>query len=149
MFTQLLVGSLLVCMTIVATVAFIGVASAALSKVGGRLVGGRWQLKFLASLALVVLWLLGALTVSVWIWAAAFLQLGLFVQLEESLYFSVVSFTTLGYGDVTIDKEWRLLSGVIAANGLILFSLVTAYLIEFIGRVRKAAIGTGREGNDV
>ena len=39
----------------------------------------------------------------------AFIILGLFESMEEALYFSVVALTTLGFGDVTLDAQWRLL----------------------------------------
>ena len=69
--------------------------------------------------------------------------LGLFESFEESLYFSSVAFTTLGFGDITLGPEWRLLSGVMAANGLIVFSLTTAFLIELMRRLNKT---TGESG---
>jgi len=59
-------------------------------------------------------------------------MLGCFSSLEESLYFSMVSFTALGFGDLTLPQEWRILSGMIAANGLVLFGLNTAFLIEVL-----------------
>lgn len=138
MFSQLLVGSLLICATIIIEVLFIGGAIICLTRAGKWLIAGRKILKLMVSLTLVILWLLVALSVAVWIWAGAFLVLDQFKDVESALYFSVVSFTTLGYGDVIIGKEWRLLSGMIAANGLILFSLNTAFLIEFIVRLRGA-----------
>ncbi len=138
MLSQLLLGSALVCATIIVEVSFIGMASAALSRVGNRLTTGRKLMKFMLALLAVVLWMLAAISIGVWIWASAFLVLGQFQELETALYFSVVSMTTLGYGDIVIGKEWRLLSGLIAANGLILFSLATAFFIEFISRLRAA-----------
>ena len=137
MLIQLLVGAVLVCATVIVTVGFIAVATLVLTKLGKWMITGRWFVKLMTSLSAVVLWMLGALTLSVWIWAGAFMALGQFATLEEAVYFSVVSFTTLGFGDVVIGEDWRLLSGIIAANGLILFSLVTAFLIEFIVRLRK------------
>ena len=137
MLIQLVVGAVLVCATVVVTVGFIAAATLVLTKVGKWMITGRWFVKLITSLSAVVLWMLGALTLSVWIWAGAFMALGQFATLEEAVYFSVVSFTTLGFGDVVIGEDWRLLSGIIAANGLILFSLVTAFLIEFIVRLRK------------
>jgi len=68
-------------------------------------------------------------------WALAFWSIGAFEGLERALYFSMVSFTTLGFGDVTLPQNWRLLSGIIAANGLILFGLNTAFLIEILQRL--------------
>ena len=71
-----------------------------------------------------------ALTVMVWLWALLFWGLSIFPELEPSLYFSLVAFTTLGFGDVILPNEWRLLAGFIAANGFILFGLGTAYMME-------------------
>ncbi|WP_298466009.1 ion channel [uncultured Erythrobacter sp.] len=143
MLTQLVVGSALVCVTIVIIVGFMAFASVSLTRLGDWLISGHPVTRLMISLTGVVLWLLAALSIAVWVWAGAFLSLGVFNTLEESLYFSVVSFTTLGFGDVVIGKDWRLLSGVIAANGLILFSLITAFLIEFIARLERARNGTG------
>ena len=84
---------------------------------------------------IMTIWLLLALGLGVWVWALAFMILGLFETMEAALYFSAVAFTSLGFGDVTLDAKWRLLSGFIAANGLILFSLATAFLIEVMRRL--------------
>ena len=138
MLAQLLVGSALVCFSIVVMVGFISVAIVMLKRIGTWLVEGNPIIRMMVSLSGVVLWLLAALTVAVWIWAAAFFLLGLFETFEESLYLAAVAFTTLGFGDVVIGKDWRLLAGLIAANGLILFSLVTAFLIEFVSQLRRA-----------
>ena len=138
MLAQLLLGSLLISATIVVEIGFIGIAAATLSKIGHHLSSGRKLFKFMLSLLAVVLWLLAAISIGVWIWASAFMALDQFQDIETALYFSVVSMTTLGYGDIVIEKDWRLLSGLIAANGLILFSLATAFFIEFINRLAKA-----------
>jgi hypothetical protein len=79
---------------------------------------------------------LGIITAGVWIWALAFYLLGIFATLEASVYFSLVSFTTLGFGDVLLPDEWRLLSGMAAANGLLNFGLLTALLVEALRHVR-------------
>ena len=76
----------------------------------------------------------------VWVWAAAFLELGAFSTLEESVYFALVVFTTLGLGDVILPMEWRLLAGMAAANGFLNFGLLTALLIEALRQVRLAQV---------
>lgn len=142
MFTQLLIGSALICLTVAIAAGFVGGATIGLTHAGKWLVSGRKVLKLMISLTAMVLWMLVALSIAVWLWAGLFLLLGQFNNLETSLYFSVVSFTTLGFGDIVIGPEWRLLSGLMAANGLILFSLTTAFLIEFIIRLRAAQENT-------
>ncbi|MXW90217.1 MAG: two pore domain potassium channel family protein [Rhodospirillaceae bacterium] len=86
----------------------------------------------------VSLWLLMGLGASIWIWAVFLHWTGALADLELSLYFSLVSFTTLGFGDILLDKPYRLLSGMMAADGLILFGLTTAFLIEFIRSLHVA-----------
>ena len=84
------------------------------------------------ALCLVSLWLMAGMHVTVWIWALYFLWAGALPDLETALYFSLISFTTLGFGDIVLDGSHRLLSGVLAANGLILFGLTVAMLVDFI-----------------
>ncbi len=88
-------------------------------------------------LAAATLWMLGALTVAAWLWAGLFMYLGAFDALEPSLYFATVSLTTLGFGDVILSDDVRLLSAIVAANGLLMFGLSTAFMIEFVGGVRR------------
>ncbi|QLC23836.1 two pore domain potassium channel family protein [Parasphingopyxis algicola] len=137
MLAQIVVGSVLIALTVIVEAAFIGIAIAALRRFGAKIVTGRRIVKLIAFITGMTLWMVAALTIAVWLWAAAFLLLGLFPTLEEAVYFSAVSFTTLGFGDVLLDKPWRLLSGFIAANGLILFSLTTAFLIEAVRGVHR------------
>ena len=69
------------------------------------------------------------------LWAHAYLRVGAFEQLDESLYFSMVTFTTLGYGDITLSSEWRLLASFQAANGIIIFGWTTALVAAVIQRL--------------
>lgn len=95
-------------------------------------------------LCIALLWMLGLLTAAVWIWAVAFWALGVFVTLEASVYFSLVAFTTLGFGDILLPQDWRLLAGVIAANGLLNIGLYTAILVETLRHLRLGQIETKR-----
>lgn len=90
-----------------------------------------------AMLAAATLWMLGALTVAAWVWAGLFVYLGAFDAFEPSLYFAIVSLTTLGFGDVILSADVRLLSGIVAANELLMFGLSTAFMIEFVNNVRR------------
>lgn len=92
--------------------------------------------KLLLVMMAVSMMVLGLVTAGVWIWAVAFYGLGIFGTMEEAVYFGLVSFTTLGFGDVLLPKEWRLLSGMAAANGLLIFGLLTALLVEALRHVR-------------
>jgi hypothetical protein len=100
--------------------------------------------KLLLLLIGVGLWVLAVITAGVWIWALAYLALGTFGDLETAVYFSLVSFTTLGFGDVILPAEWRLLSGMEAANGFLSFGLLTALLVEALRQVRLSQLETRR-----
>jgi hypothetical protein len=73
-------------------------------------------------------------TIEVWIWAMVLLATGAVDGLEPALYFALVAFTTVGFGDITLTPEWRLLSALIAANGFLLFGWSTAYMVELVRR---------------
>jgi voltage-gated potassium channel Kch len=68
-------------------------------------------------------------------WAHAYLRVGAIEHLETALYFSMVTFTTLGYGDVTLPPDWRLLASFEAANGIIMFGWTTALVAAVIQRL--------------
>ena len=90
----------------------------------------------MAILSLALFWTLVMMTVSVWIWAMSLFWLGIFTTLESSVYFALVAFTTLGFGDILLPQEWRLLGGMAAANGLLMFGLLTAILVEILRDTR-------------
>lgn len=69
------------------------------------------------------------------IWACTYLALSASEGLEQAVYFSMVTFTTLGYGDVLLDERWRLLASFEAANGIIMFGWTTAIVIAAVQRI--------------
>ena len=73
---------------------------------------------------------------SIWTWAFGFLALGVFDQLEPAVYFTIVAFTTLGFGDIILPTEWRILGGMTALNGLLNIGLFAAMMVEVLRRAR-------------
>ena len=75
-------------------------------------------------------------------WALLFLMLGEFQDFPSAFYHSSVNFVTLGYGDIVMSKEWRLLGPLEAANGILMFgvstSVMTAAVIDVIKYNRAA-----------
>lgn len=65
-------------------------------------------------------------------WALLYWRLGLFADFEEALYFSGVTFTSLGYGDLVIKGEARFLAPLEATTGLTMFAIATALLVSLI-----------------
>ena len=88
-------------------------------------------------LAGVTLWMLLAFTMIATIWAILLVMIGALSSFETALYFSMVTFTTLGFGDIVLDQQWHVLSAMIAANGLLVFGLNTAVIVETLRGVMK------------
>lgn len=82
------------------------------------------------------LFLLAAHAAEMFAWAVLFLQIDAFKTLEEAVYFAAVCYTTLGFGDLLMPEEWRILAGALAANGMLLFGLSAAFLLESAAKLR-------------
>jgi hypothetical protein len=100
--------------------------------------------KLLLMLICVGIWVLGVVTICVWIWALALWWVGAFHSVEESMYFSLVAFSTLGLGDVVPPKAWRILSVMAAVNGFLSFGLLTALMVEALRQVRLSQLDQRR-----
>lgn len=92
--------------------------------------------KLVAVLSLSLVWTLSMMISSVLLWAVSLFWLNIFSTLEEAVYFALVAFTTLGFGDILLPQDWRLLGGMSAANGLLMFGLLTAILVEILRDTR-------------
>jgi Ion channel len=66
------------------------------------------------------------------IWAMFYFYQGLFADPETALYFSLGSYTTVGYGDVVLPQRWRLLGGVEALSGVLLCGLSAAFIFAIV-----------------
>jgi hypothetical protein len=77
------------------------------------------------------------LSAEIWFWAFLYLYLDLHAvhDLETALYFSLVSFTTVGYGDIVLSPNDRLLGGMQATAGMLLFGWSTAFMFEVLSAV--------------
>lgn len=131
--TELLIGSLTIVASTAVMIGFVLVTLRLVRRAEINYADHRpGIIQFFLILSNAVLLILFANTVCVWLWALLFHALGVFPTLEEAVYFSMVSFSTVGYGDVVVKHSWRILSGFVAVNGLLAFGVFTAVLIEII-----------------
>jgi hypothetical protein len=106
---------------------------------------GRNAFVSLAALVSIVFFLFGLHILQVLIWATTFLLLPYPEEIqdfEKAVYFSIVTYTTVGYGDVTLAAPWRLMAGIEALSGILMFGWSTALLIGVVQRLWLPAIMT-------
>ena len=84
---------------------------------------------------LTVLTIIGIHTIEAWTWAAIYYFLGEFSEFSQALYFSVVTSTTLGYGDIILSERWQILGTFESMGGLILFGTSTAFLLGLLEKL--------------
>ena len=68
-------------------------------------------------------------------WAVIFLLISDLPDLATSFYFATVTYTTLGYGDIVLGQDARLVATFCAVTGLLTFGIRTAFLIGVLGKV--------------
>ncbi len=134
---SLVVGAVLIVITVL--IHFFGLA-ALIRFLDGRVNrrGAGLAAAPLQSLAMIVtvLGLIGLHIVEIWVYALFYLAVGAVPDAESALYFSTSTFTTVGFGDIVLDTDWRLLAAIESANGFILIGWSTAFLIDVTARLR-------------
>jgi hypothetical protein len=81
------------------------------------------------------------------VWALFYVLAGVLPDLETAAYFSLTSYTTVGYGDVVLPEPWRLLGPLEAAVGVLMLGWSTGVLVAVIGLLYRhlAPSPPGRE----
>jgi voltage-gated potassium channel Kch len=69
------------------------------------------------------------------IWAIAFAAIGVLPNFETSLYYSLMSYTTVGYGDVVPPAAWRLIGPIEAAVGVLMLGWSTGFVVAAVQRI--------------
>ncbi len=64
------------------------------------------------------------------IWAACFMFLGEFTDFATASYHSAVNFATLGYGDIVMSEQRRILGPMQSLNGVLMVGVSTAVVMS-------------------
>ena len=94
------------------------------------------RIRPLTLLLSVILGIIAIHTIEIWLFAGLYLYLGAFQTLEESLYFSTVTYSSLGYGDLVLPERWRLFGSIECPVGIILLGMSTAFIISVLVKFR-------------
>lgn len=73
--------------------------------------------------------------IEIWFYAATYLIVGAEPTLEQALYVSTISYSTVGFSDALIHTDWRLLAAFESIIGVILLGWSTAFFFRLLGRI--------------
>lgn len=130
--SQLLRGGLIVTATVVFHIVGLICMLAWIRKLHGKLNVSNELLHAIAVVSFAGFIILGLHIVKIWFWAMMFLNLGAITELEDAIYFSTVTATTVGYGDLVMAEKWRILGSLEAMSGILYFGISTAYLMAVV-----------------
>ena len=86
---------------------------------------------------LVAAWMVILHLIEIGVWAGFYLWKGALGDLQSALYFSAVTYTTTGYGDIVLPKEWRLFGGVEALTGILMCGWSTGFFFAIVTRLYR------------
>ena len=95
-------------------------------------------LRIAVMLLRMVWWLVLLHMTEIFVWALFYLWRGLVTDTETAFYFSGVTYTTIGYGDVLLPKPWRLLGPIEGLMGILMCSLSTGYFFLIGSRIYQS-----------
>ena len=87
----------------------------------------------------IVWWLILLHLAEISIWGLFYLWRGCLPNVEAAFYFSGVTYTTLGYGDVVLVKPWRMLAPIEGLVGVIMCGLSTGYFFVVVSRTTNGS----------
>ncbi len=71
-------------------------------------------------------------------WALFYVRKAAMADLQSSLYFSAVTYTTTGYGDLVLPPEWRLVGAIEALTGILMCGWSTGFFFAVVSRMFQA-----------
>jgi len=81
------------------------------------------------------MWIVLLHLIQVGVWAVVFWRAQELPNLETALYFSLATYTTIGFGDVVVGPGWRVLGGIEGLTGILLVGWSTAFVFAVVNRM--------------
>jgi hypothetical protein len=72
------------------------------------------------------------------VWAFFYSWKDAIPDLQSAFYFSAVTYTTTGYGDLVLPEDWRLVGGVEALTGILMCGWSTGFFFTVVNRLYDA-----------
>ena len=75
--------------------------------------------------------------IEVWLFAFLYDYLRALPTFQDALYFSTISYSTIGYNDASIAEDWRMIAALEGMLGVILLGWSTAFLVRVLGKLES------------
>lgn len=83
--------------------------------------------------------LVGMHLIEIVVWALFFWRQRCMPDLESAVYFSGVTYTTIGYGDLVLTSGWRLLGPLEGLSGILMCGLSTGFFFVLVTKLYGAS----------
>lgn len=92
-----------------------------------------------------ITWLLIVIhAVEISVWALFYWWQKCLPDIESAFYFSSVTYTTIGYGDLLLPMDWRMLGAAEGLTGILMCGLSTAYFFAVVSHIYKVRLGDNK-----
>jgi hypothetical protein len=140
MFSKIAISAVLVAATVVAHAEGLSLVLRLLTKWGtvqpARAQPTSWLL-------IRVTWLLMLIHLAeIAVWALFYLWQGCMPDVQSALYFSGVTYTTVGYGDLLLPPRWRMLAPVEALTGILMCGLSASLFFAVLSKIFMSPLET-------
>ena len=83
-------------------------------------------------------WIVFLHLIEITTWALFYTRTDAMADLQSALYFSAVTYTTTGYGDVVLPEEWRLIGAIEALTGILMCGWSTGFFFAVLTRMLRS-----------
>lgn len=132
---QILWGSLYLGICLSLQIVLMGVAAGFLNHVADRLRTMNQTIFNSLALLSALVFIVVSHTAQVWLWASVFVWNDVLEGWNTAVYFSLVTYTALGYGDIVLGPGLRIFAVFASVTGLLGFGISTAFLVALMGRL--------------
>ena len=82
-------------------------------------------------------WIIILHLIEIAIWGLFYWWQECFADVESAFYFAGITYTTIGYGDLLLPQEWRLLAPVQGLTGILMCGLSAAVFFAVVNNLFK------------
>ena len=93
-------------------------------------------------------WMIVLHLIEIGAWAFLYVWKDAMAGFQSALYFSAITYTTTGYGDIVLPAEWRLVGGVEALTGILMCGWSTGFFFAMVSRVYEDMAASASDRRD-